>query len=84
MEQEAEKNNLYKAIEKNGEVLEFKELKLPELVQNIQKICAAYKVKIDGSTARYFVENCGTNMQDLINEIRKLIEHAGENGTITE
>ena len=84
VEQEAEKNNLYKAIEKNGEVLEFKELKLPELVQNIQKICAAYKVKIDGSTARYFVENCGTNMQDLINEIRKLIEHAGENGTITD
>ena len=42
-----------------------------------------YKVRIDNNTARYFVEVCGTNMQDLINEIRKLIEFVGENGIIT-
>ena len=83
VEEEAEKNNLYKAIEKNGEVIEFSLLKLPELIQNIQKICAAYKVKIDNGTAKYFIENCGTNMQDLINEIRKLIEYVGTDGTIT-
>ena len=41
-----------------------------------------YKVKIDSDTLRYFVQNCGNNMQDLINEIRKLIEYAGEGGTI--
>ena len=83
VEEEAEKNNLYNAIQKNGEIVEFPLLKLPELMQNIQKICGAYKVNIDSSTARYFVENCGTNMQDLINEIRKLIEYSGEGGTIT-
>ena len=83
IEEEAEKNNLYKAIEKNGEVKEFTLLKLPEAIQNIQKICAAYKVKIDNGSAKYFVESIGTNMQDLINEIRKLIEYVGENGTIT-
>src|SRR5690625_2120653 len=73
VEETAEKNECYKAIEKNGTVIEFAELKLPELIQNIQKICTAYKVKIDNSTAKYFIENCGTNMQDLINEVRKLI-----------
>ena len=83
VEEEAEKNNLYKAIEKNGEVIEFSLLKLPELIQNIQKICVAYKVKIDNGTAKYFIENCGTNMQELINEIRKLIEYVGTDGTIT-
>lgn len=83
VEETAEKNELYKAIEKNGTVTEFAELKLPELIQNIQKICIAYKVKIDNSTAKYFIENCGTNMQDLINEVRKLIEYVGENGVIT-
>ena len=83
VEEEAEKNSLYNAIQKNGEIVEFPLLKLPELVQNIQKICGAYKVNIDSNTARYFVENCGTNMQDLINEIRKLIEYSGEGGTIT-
>ena len=83
VEEAAEKNELYKAIEKNGTVIEFSALKLPELIQNIQKICAAYKVKIDSNTAKYFIECCGTNMQDLINEIRKLIEFVGANGTIT-
>ncbi len=83
VEETAEKNNLYKAIEKNGKVTEFALLKLPELVQNIQKICAAYQVKIDNGTAKYFIEACGTNMQDLINEVRKLIEFVGQGGTIT-
>ena len=82
VEEEAEKNALYKAIEKNGEVIEFPLLKLPELIQNIQKICAAYKVKIDNTTAKYFIESCGTNMQYLINEIRKLIEYVGQDGVI--
>lgn len=82
VEETVEKNNLYKAIEKNGHVTEFALLKLPELIQNIQKICVAYHVKIDNVTAKYFIETCGTNMQDLINEIRKLIEYAGENGKI--
>ena len=84
VEEEAEKNELYKAIEKHGEVIEFPLLKLPGLIENVQKICAAYKVKIDNSTAKYFIESCGTNMQDLINEIRKLIEYVGANGTITK
>ena len=83
VEETAEKNELYKAIEKNGTVIEFAELKLPELIQNIQKICTAYKVKIDNVTAKYFIENCGTNMQDLINEVRKLIEYVGTSGVIT-
>ena len=83
VEAEAEKNNLYKAIEKNGETKEFPLLKLPELIQNVQKICAAYKVKMDNNTSKYFVENCGNTMQDLINEIRKLIEYVGPDGIIT-
>ena len=33
---------------------------------------------------QYFIETCGTNMLNLINEIRKLIEYTGENGTITK
>jgi len=83
MEQEADKNTLYQTIEKIGEVKEFALLKLPELITNIKKLCLAYKVNIDDSTSKYLVECSGTSMQDLINEIRKLIEYKGENGTIT-
>ena len=82
VEQEVDKNNLYKAIEKVGTVTNFELLKLPQLIDNIKKVCSAYKVNIDNGTAKYFVECCGTSMQDLMNEIRKLIEYAGENGTI--
>ncbi len=84
VEKEVEKNSLYKTIEENGEIVEFKELKLPELINNIKKICNAYKVNMDEKTTKYFIECCGTNMQELINEIRKLIEYVGANGSITQ
>ena len=84
VEQEVDKNALYQAIEKVGEVKEFALLKLPDLIANIKKIAVAYKVNIDDATAKYLVECCGTSMQDLINEIRKLIEYKGENSNITK
>ena len=84
VEQETDKNSLYQAIEKVGEVKEFALLKLPDLIANIKKIAVAYKVNIDDATAKYLVECCGTSMQDLINELRKLIEYKGENSNITK
>lgn len=84
VEQEVDKNALYKTIEKVGEVKEFALLKLPDLIANIKKIAVAYKVNIDDVTAKYLVECCGTSMQDLINELRKLIEYKGENSNITK
>lgn len=84
VEQEIDKNALYQTIEKVGEVKEFALLKLPDLIANIKKITVAYKVNIDDATAKYLVECCGTSMQDLINELRKLIEYKGENSNITK
>lgn len=84
VEQEVDKNALYQAIEKVGEVKEFALLKLPDLIANIKKIAVAYKGNIDDATAKYLVECCGTSMQDLINELRKLIEYKGENSNITK
>lgn len=84
VEQEVDKNALYQAIEKVGEVKEFALLKLPDLIANIKKITVAYKVNIDDATAKYLVECCGTSMQNLINELRKLIEYKGENSNITK
>lgn len=75
-------NSLYKTIEKYGETKEFKELNIVELTQTLKSICSAYKVNIDNETIKYLIETSGTSMQELINEIRKLIEYAGTNGTI--
>lgn len=83
VENDVDKNNLYKAIEKNGCICNFERQKPVELAKRIKAICNAYKVNIDNNTLNYFIENCGTSLQDLINEIRKQIEYVGENGTIT-
>lgn len=79
VENEVDKNELYKVIEKNGIVCEFTKLKPNDIIKKLKAICNAYKVNIDENTLRYFLEICGTNMQELINEIRKQIEFAGEN-----
>ena len=76
------KLELYKIIEKNGVICKFDYQKPLQIEQRLKLICNSYKVHIDSQTIRYFIECCGTNMQDLINEIRKLIEYAGQNGTI--
>ena len=83
VEEEADsKQELYKTIEEIGIVCKFDFQKPIQIEKRMKSICNAYKVQIDDSTLRYFIECCGTNMQDLINEIRKLIEYAGENGKI--
>ena len=83
IEEEADiKQELYKTIDSLGTVCKFDFQKPIQIEKRIKAICNGYKVEIDGSTLNYFIECCGTNMQDLINEIRKLIEYAGENGKI--
>lgn len=84
VEEEVEKNELYKAIENVGIICEFCELKPVQIGARIKAIAKAYEVQIDDITIKYFIECCGTNMQVLINEIRKLIEYAGTNGKITK
>lgn len=83
VEQEADKNIVFDEISKHGIVCNIEELKPIQLVKKLKQICNLYKVNVDESTLNYLVENSGTNLQHLINEIRKLIEYAGENGTIT-
>lgn len=73
---------LYKTLDKIGTVCKVDFQKPIQLEKRMLSICNSYQVKIDNSTIKYFVETCGTNMQELINEIRKLIEYAGKNGTI--
>lgn len=83
VEGEADKNVVFEAISKFGIVCNIEELKPIQLVKKLKQICNLYKVNVDDSTLNYLIETSGTNLQHLINEIRKLIEYAGENGTIT-
>ena len=73
---------LFKTLDKQGIVCKFDFQKPVQIEKRVKAICSAYEVKIDDSTLRFFIEICGTNMQDVINEIRKLIEYAGKDGDI--
>lgn len=84
VEQEVEKNELYKTIEKYGIICEFQELKPLQIIARLKAIGKAYQVQVEDSTLKYFIECVGTNMQDLINEMRKLIEYTAANGIITK
>ena len=82
IEENVEKQKLYKTLEKHGIVCEFAFQKPMQIIKRLKSICNAYKVNCTEANLQYLVEQCGQNMQNLINEIRKLIEYAGENGTI--
>ena len=82
IEEDVEKNKLYKCIENVGVVCAFNQEKVSDLQKRIKFICNSYSVNIDNYALNYFIESCGTNLQDLINEICKLIEYAGTGGTI--
>lgn len=76
------KQELYKLIDKIGAICNFEAQKPFQIENRLKIICNQYKVQVDSNTLKYLIECCGTNMQDLINEIRKLIEYAGAGGKI--
>lgn len=82
IEEEIEKNSIYKLLEKQGKVCSFDKQNPSQIASRLKAIFNAYKVNIDDVTLKYLIETCGTSMQELINESRKLIEYAGENGIV--
>ena len=77
-EKEIDKNNVFLAIEKNGTIIECPSMKNYEIISNLKNICKMYRVNLSDEVGNYFLEVAGTSMQELINEIRKLIEYEGE------
>jgi len=85
IEESIEKLNITKEIEKCGGVIcEFELQKPVQIEKRLNSICDAYKVKAEAGAIKELIETSGTSMQELINEIRKLIEYAGEGGEITK
>ncbi len=84
IEEDISKNELTKVIEENGIVCNFERLKPIDIKRRLKIICNSYEVNVDERTLDLLIETSGTNMQNLINEIRKLIEYTGKGGTITK
>lgn len=84
IEEDISKCELSKVIEENGVVCNFERLKPIDIKRRLKAICNAYEVNVSEQNLDLLIETSGTNMLDLINEIRKLIEYAGKGGTITK
>lgn len=84
IEEKADKFKLYKLIEEYGQVCAFDKQNASQILARLKGIYKAYHVNIDDNSIKYLIECAGTSLQELINESRKLIEYAGENGTITK
>ena len=82
VEEAVEKCGLLTTIEKMGVVCNFEYQKPIQIQSRLKAIVNAYKVNVENSTLQYLIECCGTDMQELINETRKLVEYAGEGGNI--
>lgn len=76
------RQELYKTIDKLGTICKFEYQNPLQLQKRIKLICTENKVKINDNTLKYFIECVGTNMQEVINEVTKLIQYVGENGEI--
>ena len=83
IEKDIEKNSLFNLVQKIGKVEEFKEQKLSQLISKVVSLTKAYDIIIKENVAQYFIECVGTNMSDIVNELRKLIEYAGKGNEIT-
>lgn len=85
IEESIEKLNITKKIEMlGGSICEFEYQKPFQIEKRLLGICDAYKVKSENGAIKRLIEISGISMQELINEIRKLIEYVGEGGTITK
>lgn len=83
IEEEIDKTELLETIQKNeGIICNFEFQKPYQIEKRLKEICNICKVKIATNTINHLIDLCGTNMQTLINEIKKLIDYVGENGTI--
>ncbi len=76
------RQELYKTIDKLGTICKFEYQNPLQLQKRIKLLCTENKVKINDNTLKYFIECVGTNMQEVINEVTKLIQYVGENGEI--
>ena len=79
---EVNPTELFSVIEKKSISFKSDYLDMKNLVAYLKNICSLYHVEVDEKALVYLVENCGTNLRVLINELRKVIEYTGEGNKI--
>lgn len=74
----------YKQISKLAQILEYKRLDRKAMTTYVYDLLRRYNLNITFDTADYFVEVCGLDKNNNINEIKKLVIYTESKGTITK
>lgn len=77
------RSKLYKAVQKNGYIVEFKRLGENELMIWIGQELKHRGIRIDRNTAAYFLSLTGNDMVRIQTELEKLTSYVKERGLIT-
>ena len=81
---EANTTELFNEIEKHAISFKSDYLDPKSLIAYLKNICKLYHVEVDDTTLMYMIENCGTSLRALINELRKVIEYTGEGNKVNK
>ena len=84
LEEETDKRNrLYKAVQKRGYICELSHPERRDLSVWAARYLAASGKKITASTMDHFLDRVGDDMQNVRNELEKLISYLGEEEVVT-
>lgn len=70
-------------VKKKGLIVEFNFQKPMELIKWVAKVFRSYHKSIDQNTASQLVESCEPGMNDILNEVNKLILYLGDRTQVT-
>jgi len=74
---------LVEAIRKSGLMVEFDYQKPEELTKWIIKVFKANKKEIDTLTASQLIDSCELGMNEILNEVNKLVQFMGDRDRVT-
>lgn len=83
VEEKVEKNTrLYKAVQKYGEVVEFKLPTEKELCMWVKKSLAKEGIDITDGVIQFFLQMIASDMESIAQELQKLVAYKGGSGTV--
>lgn len=77
------KRMVYKAIQKHGETVEFARLNQKDLVKWTSRRFRSHSKQISNADLEFFLLQVGNDLEDIKNEVDKLVSYSGTNDHIT-
>lgn len=74
----------YKTLSSIGYEIEFTYMKESELVYWVVSMFKAYKIEVSKDVSEYYISKVGTDKNNIINEMRKVVDYIDKDGKLTK